>query len=148
MSWKSSFIILLFYYFLIFLLFYSKNGKSSPIVDIIILNPIGSDKFYFGCTFFLGGPFLPQNSPNACRHKENLSLHMAAKCGNCRTDCKEVWIVGQLAEKFIGAYLIQFLTFLSAKRAQLGVFDCYGAIGDIIFAFWALQIYLNTYLST
>ena len=50
-------VVLLFYYFLIFLLFYSQNGESSPMVDIIILNPIGSYKFYFGCTFFLGGPY-------------------------------------------------------------------------------------------
>ena len=45
-------VVLLFYYFLIFLPFYLKNGESSPMVDIIILNPIGSYKFYFGCTFF------------------------------------------------------------------------------------------------
>ena len=50
-------VVLLFYYFLIFLPFYLKNGESSPMVDIIILNPIGSYKFYFGCTFFLGGLF-------------------------------------------------------------------------------------------
>ena len=50
-------VVLLFYYFLIFLPFYLKNGESSPMVDIIILNTIGSYKFYFGCTFFLGGPF-------------------------------------------------------------------------------------------
>ena len=50
-------VVLLFYYFLIFLPFYLKNGESSPMVEIIILNPIGSYKFYFGCTFFLGGPF-------------------------------------------------------------------------------------------
>ena len=50
-------VVLLFYYFLIFLIFYSKNVESSPMVDIIILNPIGSYKFYFGCTFLLGGPF-------------------------------------------------------------------------------------------
>ena len=50
-------VVLLFYYFLIFLLFYSKNGESSPMVDIIILNPIGSCKVDFCCTFFLGGPF-------------------------------------------------------------------------------------------
>ena len=50
-------VVLLFYYFLIFLPFYLKNGESSPMVDIIILNPIGSYKVYFGCTFFLGGPF-------------------------------------------------------------------------------------------
>ena len=50
-------IVLLFYYFLIFLLFYLKNGESSPMFDTIILNPIGSYKFYFFCTFFLGGPF-------------------------------------------------------------------------------------------
>ena len=55
---------LLFYYFLVFLLFYTKNGESSPMVDIIILNPIGSYKVYFGCTFFLGGPIKPQNYPN------------------------------------------------------------------------------------
>ena len=50
-------VVLLFYYFLIFLPFYLKNGESSPMVEIIILNLIGSYKFYFGCTFFLGGPF-------------------------------------------------------------------------------------------
>ena len=50
-------LVLLFYYFLIFLLFYTKNGESSPMVDIIIFNPIGSHNVYFGCTFFLGGPF-------------------------------------------------------------------------------------------
>ena len=50
-------VVLLFYYFLIFLPFYLKNGESSPMVDIIILNPIVSYKFYFGYTFFLGGPF-------------------------------------------------------------------------------------------
>ena len=50
-------VVLLFYYFLIFLLFYSKNGESFPMVDIIVLNPISSHKVYFGCTFFLGGPF-------------------------------------------------------------------------------------------
>ena len=50
-------VVLLFYYFLIFLPFYLKNGESSPMVDIIILNPIGSYKFSFVCTFFLGGPF-------------------------------------------------------------------------------------------
>ena len=50
-------VVLLFYYFLIFLPFYSKNGQSSPMVEIIILNIIGSYKVYFGCTFFLGGPF-------------------------------------------------------------------------------------------
>ena len=50
-------VVLLFYYFLIFLLFYSKNGESSPMVVIIILNPIGSYQDYFGCKFFLGGPF-------------------------------------------------------------------------------------------
>ena len=50
-------VVLLFYYFLIFLPFYLKNGESSPMVDIIILNPIGSYKVYFGCTFFLGGSF-------------------------------------------------------------------------------------------
>ena len=32
---------------LLFLHFYSKNGESSPMVDIIILNPIGSYKVYF-----------------------------------------------------------------------------------------------------
>ena len=47
--------IFFIYLFLMFLLFYPKNGESSPIVDIIILNPIGYYKFYFGCTFFLGG---------------------------------------------------------------------------------------------
>ena len=40
-------IVLLFYYFLIFLLFYPKNGEPSPMVDIIILNPIGPYKVYF-----------------------------------------------------------------------------------------------------
>ena len=50
-------VVLLFYYFLIFLLFYSKNCESFPMVDIIILNPIGSYKFYFGYIFFLEGPF-------------------------------------------------------------------------------------------
>ena len=50
-------IVLLFYYFLFFLPFYLKNDESSPMVDIIILNPIGSYKVNFGCTFFLGGPF-------------------------------------------------------------------------------------------
>ena len=51
-------VVLLFYYFLIFLLFYLKNGESSPMVDIIILNPIGSYKAYFGCAFFLQPLFL------------------------------------------------------------------------------------------
>ena len=50
-------LVLLFYYFLIFLLFYPKNGESSPMIDIVILNLIGSYKVYFRCTFFLGGPF-------------------------------------------------------------------------------------------
>ena len=50
-------VVLLFCYFLIFLPFYLKNGESSPIVDIIILNPIGSYKVCFVYTFFLGGPF-------------------------------------------------------------------------------------------
>ena len=50
-------VVVLFYYFLIFLLFYSRNGESSPMVYIIILNPIGSYKVYFSCTFFLGDPF-------------------------------------------------------------------------------------------
>ena len=50
-------VVLLFYYFLIFLLFYSKNGESSIMDDIIILNPIGCYKVYFCCTFFLWGPF-------------------------------------------------------------------------------------------
>ena len=50
-------LVLLLYYFLIFLPFYLKNGESSPMVDITILNPIGSYKVYFCCTFFLGGPF-------------------------------------------------------------------------------------------
>ena len=50
-------VVLLFYYFLIFLPFYLKNGKASPMVDIIILNPIISCKVYFGFTFVLGGPF-------------------------------------------------------------------------------------------
>ena len=50
-------VVLLFYYFLIFLPFYLKNGESSPMVDIIILIPIGCYKVYFCCTFFLGGPF-------------------------------------------------------------------------------------------
>ena len=50
-------VVWLFYYFLKFLPFYLKNGKSSPMVDIIILNPIGCYKVYFCCTFFLGGPF-------------------------------------------------------------------------------------------
>ena len=50
-------VVLLFYYFLIYLLFYSKNGESFPMVDIIILNIIGSYKVYFDCTFFLGGTF-------------------------------------------------------------------------------------------
>ena len=50
-------VVLLVYYFLIFLPFYLKNGKSSLMVDIIILNPIGYYKVYFCCTFFLGGPF-------------------------------------------------------------------------------------------
>ena len=50
-------VVLLFYYFLIFLPFYLKNGESSPMVDIIISNPIFYYKVYFGCTFFLGGPF-------------------------------------------------------------------------------------------
>ena len=50
-------VVLLFYYFLIFLLFYSKNGESSPMVDIIILNPIDPYKVYFGYTFSLGDPF-------------------------------------------------------------------------------------------
>ena len=49
--------VLLFYYFLTFLPFYLKICESSPIVDIIILHPICSYKFYFGCTIFLGGPF-------------------------------------------------------------------------------------------
>ena len=57
-------VVLLFYYFLIFVPFYLKNGESSPMVDIIILNPIGSYKIYFCCTFFLGAHFKPQNSPN------------------------------------------------------------------------------------
>ena len=46
-------VFLLFYYFLIFSPFYLKNGESSPMVDIIILNPIGCYKVYFCCTFFL-----------------------------------------------------------------------------------------------
>ena len=50
-------VVLLFYYFSIFLPFYLKNGESSPMVDIIILNPIGCYKVYFCGTFFLGGPF-------------------------------------------------------------------------------------------
>ena len=50
-------IVLLFYSFLVFLLFYLKNDESSPMVDIFILNPISSYKFYFCCTFFFGGPF-------------------------------------------------------------------------------------------
>lgn len=50
-------VVLLFYYFLIFLPFYSKNGESPPMVDIIILKPIGSYKVYFAYTFFLGGLF-------------------------------------------------------------------------------------------
>ena len=50
-------VVLYFYYFLLFFPFYLKNVESSPMVDITILNPIGSYKFYFGCTFFLGGPF-------------------------------------------------------------------------------------------
>ena len=56
-------VVLLFYYFLIFLPFYIKDGKSSPMVDIIILNPIGSYKFYFGCTIFLGGTFYNSKFP-------------------------------------------------------------------------------------
>ena len=50
-------VVLLFYYFLAFFPFYLENGESSPMLDIIILNPFGSYKFYFGCKFFLGGPF-------------------------------------------------------------------------------------------
>ena len=50
-------VVLLFYYFKIFLPFYFKNGESSTMGDIIILNPTGSYKFYFYCTFFWGGPF-------------------------------------------------------------------------------------------
>ena len=50
-------VVLLFYYFLIFWPFYLKNGESSPMVDIIILNNIFSYKVYFWCTFFLGGLF-------------------------------------------------------------------------------------------
>ena len=38
---------LLFYYFLIFLPFYLKNGELSPMVYIIILNPIGSCCYHF-----------------------------------------------------------------------------------------------------
>ena len=37
-------VVLLFYYFLMLLPFYLKNGKSSPMVDIIIMNPIGCYK--------------------------------------------------------------------------------------------------------
>ena len=50
-------VVLLFYYFLIFLIFYSKNVESSPMLDIIVLNPIGFYEVYFGCTFFLGDSF-------------------------------------------------------------------------------------------
>jgi len=50
-------IVLLFYYFLIFLLVDPKNSESSLMVDIIILNHIGSYKVYFGYTFFLEGSF-------------------------------------------------------------------------------------------
>ena len=58
-------VVLLFYYFLIFLPFYLKNSESSPMVDIIILNPIGSYKIYFGFTFFVfEAHFLPQNFSN------------------------------------------------------------------------------------
>ena len=50
-------VVLLFYYLLIFVIFNPKKRESSPMVDIIILNPIGSHKVYFYCTFVLGGPF-------------------------------------------------------------------------------------------
>ena len=56
-------VVLLFYYFLIFLPFYLKNGESSSMVDIIILNPIGCYKVYFCCTLFLGGPFWTSKFP-------------------------------------------------------------------------------------
>ena len=61
-SWKSSFS--LFNYFLSFYIFTQffyhftfKNGDSSPMVDIINLNPIGSYKVDFCCTFLFWGPF-------------------------------------------------------------------------------------------
>ena len=60
--------ILLFYYFLIFLHFDPKNGESSPMVDIIILNPIGSYKVNFFVHFSQEAHFRPQNSPNASSH--------------------------------------------------------------------------------
>jgi len=54
-------VVLLFYYFLIFLPFYSKNGESSPMVDIIILNPIGFYKLYL--YIFLRRPILDLKIP-------------------------------------------------------------------------------------
>ena len=61
-SWKSSFS--LFNYFLSFYIFTQffyhfnfKNGDSSPMIDIINLNPIGSYKVGFCWTFLFWGPF-------------------------------------------------------------------------------------------
>ena len=44
-------------HFFTFLPSYSKNGDSSPMVDIITLNTIGSYKVDFYCTFLFWGPF-------------------------------------------------------------------------------------------
>ena len=61
-SWKSSFS--LFNYFLSFYIFTQffyrftlNNGDSSPMVDIMNLNPIGSYKVDFCCTFSFWGSF-------------------------------------------------------------------------------------------
>ena len=63
-----------FHFLIIFCLFYIftqffyhftfKNGDSSPMVEIINLNPIGSYKVDFCCTFCFEAHFLPQNFSN------------------------------------------------------------------------------------
>ena len=60
---KSIFFTCLFFYHLnhllnFFYFFTQKNGDSSPMVDIITLNHIGSYKIDFCCTFLFWGPFL------------------------------------------------------------------------------------------
>ena len=55
-------VVLLFYYFLIFLPFYLKISESYPMVEIIILNPIGSYKGFFWY-IFLRRPILDLKIP-------------------------------------------------------------------------------------
>ena len=56
-------LVLLFYLFLIFLPFYLKNGESSHMVEIIILNPIGPFLKFIFFVNFLRRPILDLKIP-------------------------------------------------------------------------------------